>query len=94
MDMYRASWSGIEKYKIVKETEKTVTYEYDGNEGTIMTNREHKRTENQCWFPTWQEAKDHLIATATGRVKRAQGRLDYQLKELEKAKNLTQVGEE
>ena len=81
--MYRTSRCqpiSIEKLKVVKVTEKTITYkgEWWGKEIEL---KELKETTTVKWHDTWKEARDFLL-------KRAEDKIDAAKREIERQRKI------
>jgi len=87
---YKASGYGmkIEKVMVIKETEHFVTVQYDNR-----TRREAKKSGYDCFFDTWQEAKDHHIAVAEDKLNAARRQLEYAQGQYGNAKGIKQNAE-
>lgn len=75
----------IEVLNVVKETEKTLSYQpkYGG-----QPRRTLKRDTFTACFPTWKEAHDSLIMKMERKIKIEEDALDYLREKLETARQL------
>ena len=65
----------IEMVEVERETKSTVWCEYEWS-GKKSIRQERKVTEYECYFDTWQEAKQHLLNHLDGRIEGVRGELE------------------
>jgi hypothetical protein len=81
---YKTCWGEIEEVKVIKETEKFVTYEYAWGKDT-HTRRVAKRCSDESYgqfFKAKKEAVNHILNVAKTKIKSAEARLKSAKKEL------------
>lgn len=95
MKKYRVtSYGEITEREVVKETKSSVTYEYpDLFSDRTSERREMKSCDGHCWFDSWQECKDWLIANAEADYQAARRALQRAQDKLGNAKGLKQKSE-
>ena len=89
MEKYRVEIGGrITKHEIVKETDKTISYKRVFGQDRFRIEKEHKESNWQNWFNTFQDARDYLIGECERKIQGHLKAIEYQNEQIEKIKQL------
>ena len=88
MIKYRTCWDTIEAIEILRETEKTVCFQFLGSGKEV---RESKRSNFQNWHDTFEEAKEFLVYQAEYEVEKAMINLERAKGKLGQLRGMRQV---
>jgi hypothetical protein len=85
------SWSiDIKSVEVVKETAHTLTVRSTAYlKNKMITTVCKKVSSNYLYFPTWAQARDHLLSRTESKIKTARARLDQEVRNLDAVQALT-----